>query len=101
MTLLFIHLAYAIVLDWPVQQRRAYERPILARYHEELIRHGVQGYTWEHLWDDYRLAAAMGVYIAVECCRGGINKRWQAYWWQMLRRVLTACDDLRCSEVWR
>lgn len=101
MTLLFIHLAYAIVLDWPVQQRRAYERPILARYHEELIRHGVQGYTWEHLWDDYRLAAAMGVYIAVECCRGAINKRWQAYWWQMLRRVLTACDDLRCSEVWR
>lgn len=93
-------LAYAIVLDWPVELRRAYERPILERYHEELIRRGVQGYPWEQLWDDYRLTAAMGVYIAVEYCRGGINERWQAYWWQMLQRALKACDDLRCSEMW-
>lgn len=94
-------LAYAIVLDWPIALRRAFEQPVLQHYHAELARRGVRDYPWEQLRDDYRLAAAMGVYIAVEYCRGGINKRWQPYWWRILQRALTACDDLNCREVWQ
>jgi hypothetical protein len=93
-------LAYAIVLDWEVETRRRLEQMILRRYHERLIQNGVRDYSWEQLYDDYRLSAAMGVYIATEYCRGGVNERWVPVWLPMLQRSLTACDDLHCSELW-
>jgi hypothetical protein len=43
---------------------------------------------------------AMGVYVAVEYCRGGINRD-QDIWLPMLQRALTACDDLDCANLWR
>lgn len=94
-------LAYAIVLDWDVELRRQCEMPILKRYHETLIQNGVSNYSWEQLYDDYRLCVVMGVYIATEYCRGGINERWTHVWLLMLQRALTACDDLDCQALWR
>lgn len=93
-------LAYAIILDWPTDSRRQHEIPVLKHYHQHLIQHGVVNYTWQQLFDDYRLCVAMGVYIATEYCRGGVNKRWFHVWLEMLRRSLVACDDLKCHELW-
>jgi hypothetical protein len=93
-------LAYAIVFHGDMDARQ-WERPILQQYHQTLIHRGVQGYTWEQLWDDYRLCVAMGVYIAVEYCRGGINQDTQWVWLPMLQKALTACDDLHCANLWR
>jgi hypothetical protein len=93
-------LAYAMVLDWEVDNRRALEIPVLQQYHQQLQDKGIQGYSWEQLFDDYRLCAAMGVYIATEYCRGGLNERWIPVWLSMLQRSLTACDDLQCQELW-
>ncbi len=93
-------LAYAMVLDWEVETRRRLEMPILRHYHDWLSKNGVNGYPWEQLVDDYRLSVAMGVYIATEYCRGGINERWTWSWLPMLQRSLTACDDLDCNELW-
>jgi hypothetical protein len=93
-------LAYAIVLDWDSDLRRQCEIPMLKQYHETLIQHGIHDYTWDHLYKDYRLCAAMCVYIAVEYCRGGINERWTHVWLPMLKRSLTACDDLECGKLW-
>jgi hypothetical protein len=56
--------------------------------------------AWEQLWDDYRLCVAMGVYIAVEYCRGHYNEDTQWVWLPMLQKALTACDDLHCAELW-
>jgi hypothetical protein len=92
-------LAYAMVLDWEIEVRRQLEMPILRHYHNQLIKKGVDDYTWERLVDDYRLSVAMGIYIATEYCRGGINRRIST-WLPMLQRSLTACDDLNCSELW-
>lgn len=93
-------LAYAIVLDWDVELRRQCEMPMLKRYHGTLIQNGVSNYSWERLYDDYRLCVAMGVYIATEYCRGGINERWTHVWMRMLQRSLTAMDDLDCRALW-
>jgi hypothetical protein len=94
-------LAYAIVLDWETEARRQWEMPVLRRYHEDLIQRGVRGYSWDQLFDDYRLCVAMGVYVATEYCRGGINERWIDEWLAMLQRALTACDDLDCRALWQ
>ena len=93
-------LAYAMVLNWDVETRRRLEMLVLRHYHDQLIKKDVTGYAWERLFDDYRLSAAMGVYIATEYCRGGINERWIPTWLPMLQRSLTACDDLDCSQLW-
>jgi len=95
-------LAYAMVLDWEVETRRLLEIPVLRRYHTKLLEKGVEEYSWNQLYDDYRLCVAMGmgVYIATEYCRGGVNKRWISVYLSMLKRSLTACDDLDCQELW-
>lgn len=93
-------LAYAMVLDWEVETRRSLEIQVLRRYYDQLLKNGVQGYSWGQLFDDYRLSVGMCLYIAVEYCRGGISESLIASWLPMLRRTLTACDDLRCSELW-
>jgi hypothetical protein len=93
-------LAYALIIDWDTAARRAWEMPVLRRYHDELRQRGVTGYSWDQLYDDYRLMAAMGVYIATEYCRGGVTPRWRRFGPAMLRRVLTACDDLHCADLW-
>ncbi len=87
-------LVYALVLDWEPDVRRRLEEPILRHYHQQLRRHGVENYAWEQLWADYRLMAPMGVYIATEYCRGGLNEPLTWVWLPMLQRTLTACDDL-------
>ena len=93
-------LAYLMVLDWDVETRRNLENAVLRHYYEQLIQNGINGYSWEQLYDDYRLSVGMGVYIATEYCRSGINERWVSTWLPMLQRSLTACDDLECSKLW-
>ncbi len=93
-------LVYAIVDGWETAARRAWEWPVLRRYHDELRRRGVTDYPWERLVEDYRLVAAMGVYIVTEYCRNGVTPQWRVFGPPELRRVLTACDDLDCAALW-
>lgn len=92
--------AYALVLDWDIDERRRFEMPILRHYHDQLIAHGVRDYTWEQLLRDYRLSVPICVYVAIEWCRGGVNEPWVHVWLPMLQQALTACDDLNCRELW-
>ena len=93
-------LAYCTFHDWDVATRRRLEMPMLRRYHQALQANGVTGYGWEQLLVDYRLCMPMGVYIATEYCRGGVNERFRHVWLPMLQRVLTACEDLACAALW-
>jgi len=87
-------LAYTIVLDWGPETRRRFEIPVLKHYYQALLQNGVVDYSWEQLYEDYCLCAAMGVYIATEYCRGGVNENLVPVWLPMLQRSLIACDDL-------
>lgn len=93
-------LVHALILHPGGEADRQWDLTILHHYHETLIQRGVSGYSWEQLWDDYRLCVAMGVYVAVEYCRGGVNKPAQWVWLPMLQRALTVCDELHCAELW-
>jgi len=94
-------LAYAIGPRWEVADRRRYELAVLRHYQEHLQQRGVKGYTWDQLFDDYRLSMAMNVYVAVEWCRGGVNEQWKHIWMGLLRKTMTALDDHNCYELWR
>ena len=93
-------LSYAMVTYWEVKTRRELEGPVLRRYHAGLAERGIDNYSWEKLYEDYRLMAVMSVYVATEWCRGS-GKQYKDAWMPMLQRAMTAYDDLECSKLWK
>ena len=87
-------------MDWPVADRRRLEQPLVQRYHDQLVAHGITGYSLDQVWTDCRLTSPVGMYIAVEYNRGGLNTDGKFVWLPHLGRTLTACDDLECSNLW-
>jgi transcriptional regulator with XRE-family HTH domain len=89
-------LAYMIALFWPAERRRRLERRALERYHATLLAHGVGGYGFDALWQDYRYS------VLWQCA----TPVWQAahklgpwIWWPNLERVMVAIDDLGCRDL--
>jgi hypothetical protein len=89
-------LAYMIALFWSPERRRRLERRSLERYHATLVAHGVRGYDFDTVWQDYRLSVLWQITTPV----------WQAahklgpwIWWPNLERVMLAVDDLGCAEL--
>jgi len=84
-------LAYMMATHWYPERRRRAERPLLDRYHAELVAQGVRGYDRAALDADYRLSALWQLMTPV----------WQAsidlppvIWWSHLERITLAVDDL-------
>jgi hypothetical protein len=94
-------LAYTMVLKWDAEIRRQLEKPVLQHYHDRLLKLGVQDYSWEQLFDDYRLSTVIGVYVATEWCRGQFYPDTMKFWMPMLQRSMTAIDDLNCTDLWQ
>jgi len=92
-------LAYVIALYRETDLRRELEMPVLRYYHHTLIRRGVQGYSWDQLFDDYRLCVALTVPIAVEYMRDGGDPHWNQFRYGLVSRTLTAYDDLDCQQL--
>ncbi len=92
-------LAYVMALYWPIDLRRQLEIPVLRHYHHMLMTRGVPDYTWEQLYDDYRLSVAIMVPVAVEYMRDGGDPDWNEFRYGLIQRTLTACDDLACQQL--
>ena len=89
-------LAYMIGLYWSPERRHRLERRALERYHATLVAHGVGGYDFDTLWQDYR-------YSVLWQCTTPV---WQAahsigpwIWWPSLERIMAAIDDLGCRDL--
>ena len=89
-------LAYMIAVHWFPDWRRRHERDSLRRYHDALLAGGVRGYSFDALWDDYRLSVLWQI----------TTPMWQAnhnlgawIWWNHLECVMAAVHDLGCLEL--
>jgi thiamine kinase-like enzyme len=89
-------LAYMMALSWFPATRRAWETDLLRRYHGSLIDHGVSGYGWDDLWEDYRLSALKHL---LEAVWGWSVRQNSAIWWNHLERITLAIDDLDAISV--
>lgn len=92
-------LAYIMALFWESSLRRQLEVPILHHYHQTLTQRGITGYSWQQLYDDYRLFVTLTVPIAVEYMRDGGDPDWNWFRFGLIERTLTAFDDLECAEL--
>jgi len=88
-------LAYAIVLRYP-HRTPAIEYDLIKRYYDRLLLHGVQNYSWEACWDDYRRQAAEQVLFPLRFWMNGLPTD---FWSIFLHRPLAAFRELGCAEV--
>jgi thiamine kinase-like enzyme len=89
-------LAFMIATEWEPETRRQVERALLERYHGGLLARGVQDFSWEECWNDYRLSVILvSLFIPVW--------RWAVFKWapelSTVDTVMTAFEDLRCGEL--
>jgi hypothetical protein len=89
-------LAFMMALHWYAERRAALELPLLRRYYDGLVSHGVTGYSWEDCRIDYRLGAIRNLTVPVVQWAGGLHPR---QWWHRLECALLAYQDLDCAEL--
>lgn len=89
-------LAYMMALFWFPDVRARWEKPLLERYHQRLVEHGVVGYAWADLWDDYRLSVLNQLFEAIWGWSVGQNT---LMWWNHLERITHAIEDLHCLDA--
>ena len=69
---------------------------MLHRYCEALASNGVTRYSFDALWEDYRLSVIWR--LGVPVWRSSV-KLGPWIWWSHLERILSALDDLGCEEL--
>jgi hypothetical protein len=69
-------LATLIVPWWHPKRRAELEDALLRRYHEQLKKSGVRGYSWDDVTHDYRLAAISRLFIPLFEFGHSSPKRW-------------------------
>jgi thiamine kinase-like enzyme len=89
-------LAYMMAMLWYPDRRRRFERPLLDRYHAELLARGVSGYDRQALDDDYRLSA---LWLILRPVAQEANNIGPGVWWNNLERIMLAVDDLGCRDL--
>jgi len=89
-------LRHTIARAWDRERRARLEVPLLRRYHAGLRAHGVVGFGWDDLWDDYRVGAIDNLFMPM----------WQwslkmpTTWWRpMLEIVMDTYEDLDCEAL--
>jgi thiamine kinase-like enzyme len=89
-------LAYMMAMLWYPDRRRRLEKPLLDRYHAELLAQGVTSYDREMLGNDYRLSVLWLITRPVWQAMSNIAPR---VWWNNLERIMLAVDDLGCRAL--
>ena len=91
-------IAYAMALYWYPRRRQVLEKDLVRRYHNELLKHGVENYDWDECWQDYRLAVIVNLFSPI--LRWTMLDPLKTGWWGGdLERALLAFDDLECAEL--
>jgi len=89
-------LAYFMALHWYPSRRRELELPLLRRYHEALLAHGIANYTFDDLLLDYRRCVVRNLTIPIILQSRGMKPE---AWWHRLECAIAAYKDLQCDEL--
>jgi hypothetical protein len=89
-------LAFLMALHWYPGRRRDLELPLIRRYHEALLAHGITNYTLDDLWLDYRRGVIRNLTIPIIWWSRG---RKPEVWWHSLECAVAAYHDLECDEL--
>jgi Ser/Thr protein kinase RdoA (MazF antagonist) len=89
-------LTETLVLWWEPERRSRLEESLVRRYHHQLIAQGVNNYTWEQCWNDYRFTAIRILFYPIWMHAEG---RPPIFWQPILERSIQAFQDLKCVDL--
>jgi len=94
-------IAYFLYSNVDVETRRKHEMDVLREYHRTLVEHGVKGYTFEQLVEDYRasLLVSLGIWIVNAATLDMANERGKALFDLFFDRLNAAIMDLNALEL--
>lgn len=90
-------LAYYIACHWPLEAREKIECALIQRYHQQLLHFGVENYTWDDCWYDYRASIIRCLFFLI----GAWSPiQWQrGWWWAKIVQGMNAFEHLNCMEL--
>jgi hypothetical protein len=89
-------LAFFMALHWYPSRRREFERPLIHYYHDGLLKQGVENYSFDELWLDYRRCVVRNLTIPILFWSRGMKLE---SWWHRLECALASFRDLACDEL--
>jgi hypothetical protein len=96
-------IAYLMTQSVEAEVRREIQDEILAAYHAELVAHGVQGYAFDTMQEDYRRATTYCLCypLLATASLDLSNERGRSLAEMMLRRALSAVEDVAAYALLR
>ncbi|MET0661127.1 MAG: hypothetical protein ABW110_23560, partial [Steroidobacteraceae bacterium] len=94
-------LAYTIVTACTVEQRREWERDLIAYYVDQMHARGAASVTFEEAWDNYRqqMSSVLAWWTVTLCPPPGLpDMQPRDITLEFIRRIATAMDDLDTLE---
>lgn len=90
-------LAYYIACHRPFEVREKIESPLIQRYHQQLLHFGVENYTWDECWYDYRASVIRCLFFLI----GAWSPiQWQrGWWWAKITQGMEVFEHLNCMEL--
>jgi Phosphotransferase enzyme family len=89
-------IAFFMALHWYPTRRRDLERVLIKYYYDRLLVHGMENYSFDELWLDYRRCVVRNLTIPIIFWSRGMNPEG---WWHRLECALAAYRDLACDEL--
>jgi hypothetical protein len=87
-------LAYAIVVWWPIELRRRWERVLVEHWHAALVSRGVEDYSLEKAWQDWQFCGVQEINVPADWCSNPEDaSNMRGLWEAQLRRVLAFAED--------
>lgn len=86
-------LAYLLAAFWEPKERRQIEQSMMQLYYETLVKSGVNNYTWDEFWEDYRASIIRSAVMLVGGWNASRGKD------RRIQRVMSAFDDWECEDL--
>ena len=94
-------IAHALVVRREISERREMEHEVLKAYHQALVDQGVNGYSFERLYEDYRFCLVEHLLAAVSwCIEAEERERMKWLWTEQLKRAIAALEDHDAIGIW-
>ena len=85
-----------MALHWYPSRRREFELPLMRRYHDAMLSYGIENYSFDELWLDYRRCVVRNLTIPILFWSRGMKPEG---WWHRLECALAAYHDLAGQEL--
>ncbi|BAN00791.1 phosphotransferase [Ilumatobacter coccineus] len=93
--------AYLLSQSMPTDLRREHERELVGIWHRTLVEGGVENYSAELAWEDYRrsVLALWTLVVVIAGTLDASNERGRAWMTEMIRRSATTIADLDLLDL--